>query len=49
MPSALTGSKEWVGEWVNVLKELDHVFGDDREFVMGRNFFAYFPPFDSVT
>ena len=28
------GSKEWVGEWLDVLKELNHVFGDDGEFVM---------------
>lgn len=28
------GSKEWNGEWIKVLQELDHVLGDDGEFVM---------------
>ncbi|KAF9045921.1 cysteine proteinase [Hymenopellis radicata] len=28
------GSKEWTKEWLEVLPELGHVFGDDGEFVM---------------
>ena len=28
------GSKEWNGSWIKALKELDHVLGDDGEFVM---------------
>ncbi|KAF8805527.1 hypothetical protein BYT27DRAFT_7296908 [Phlegmacium glaucopus] len=32
------GSKEWVGKWLDVLKELDHVFGNDGEFVMEYTF-----------
>lgn len=28
------GSKEWTKEWLEVLDELGHVFGDDGQFVM---------------
>jgi hypothetical protein len=28
------GSKEWTGEWLQVLDELQHEFGDDGQFVM---------------
>ncbi|TFK38213.1 hypothetical protein BDQ12DRAFT_735790 [Crucibulum laeve] len=28
------GSKEWTGEWLQILPELGHVFGDDGQFVM---------------
>ncbi|KAF8916828.1 hypothetical protein CPB85DRAFT_1409775 [Mucidula mucida] len=28
------GSKEWTKEWLEVLPELGHIFGDDGEFVM---------------
>ena len=31
-------SKEWTNEWLDVLKELDHEFGDDGEFVMECRF-----------
>lgn len=41
------GSKEWTPEWYEVLKELDHVLGDDGEFVMEcesfSDSFAVFP------
>ena len=28
------GAKEWKGEWLGVLGELGHEFGDDGQFVM---------------
>jgi hypothetical protein len=35
-------SKEWTGEWLDELKELNHVFGDDEEFVMECKFGTFF-------
>jgi len=32
------GSKEWTSEWFDLLDELDHVLGDDGEFVMECEF-----------
>ena len=35
------GSKEWTGEWLEILPELGHTFGDDGQFVMECEFFAF--------
>ena len=34
------GSKEWQGEWLEILPELGHVFGDDGQFVMECEYFV---------
>lgn len=35
------GSKEWTAEWLEVLPELGHSFGDDGQFVMECEFFCF--------
>jgi hypothetical protein len=40
------GSKEWTEEWLPALKELQHKFGDDGEFVMECE--CFFPFLSSV-
>jgi hypothetical protein len=36
------GSKEWTEEWLPALKELQHQFGDDGQFVMECTSFLSF-------
>lgn len=39
------GAKEWTEEWLPALKELQHSFGDDGEFVMECTYPARFNSF----
>ncbi|KAF9480352.1 cysteine proteinase [Pholiota conissans] len=44
------GSKEWKGEWLGILKDLDHEFGDDGQFVMEySDFLEVFGQVDRAT
>lgn len=36
------GSKEWTKEWLEILDDLGHVFGDDGQFVMECRLFLSF-------
>ncbi|RXW23954.1 hypothetical protein EST38_g1918 [Candolleomyces aberdarensis] len=43
------GSKEWTAEWLKLLPQLKHSFGDDGQFVMEyKDFLRYFTDIDRV-
>lgn len=43
------GSKEWTAEWLKCLPQLNHVFGNDGQFVMEyKDFLRYFTDIDRV-
>jgi hypothetical protein len=40
------GSKEWTAEWLGILPQLKHEFGDDGQFVMECTLLALFVRYD---